>query len=290
MTLVELCAGSAAVSLRYLSARGRPPLAWQGGKRGYADQILAAMGLQPGGGRGADIVLVEPGPWGEAWEHWRRPEGRADTIERLRAWAEEDPRTLWERLRAAPVPAEVGERVATWAVLHFWSFGRKPVWANEATWRTHGFNAADAYGASYHAAHVAKGGKPRWDGGDAVLADVVNGLRALPSLSRVTVLRCSALDVPPIPGAVVYLDPPYEGTTCAYGHALPRPEVLALAERWRCAGASLVAVSEAAPLPLPGWHAHELGGPAGFGRTWSKQRREVLTLSRPAAGQLALIA
>lgn len=30
MTLVELCAGSAAVSLRYLDSRARPPLAWQG--------------------------------------------------------------------------------------------------------------------------------------------------------------------------------------------------------------------------------------------------------------------
>ena len=49
-----------------------------------------------------------------------------------------------------------------------------------------------------------------------------------------------------------------------------------------------VAVSEAEPLPLPGWHHHDLGGPVGVGRTWSKQRREVLTMSRPAAGQMGL--
>lgn len=67
-----------------------------------------------------------------------------------------------------------------------------------------------------------------------------------------------------------------------------RPAVLVLAARWQAAGASLVAISEASALPLPGWHAHELGGPSGFGRTWSKQRREVLTLSRPPAGQMAL--
>lgn len=35
-------------------------------------------------------------------------------------------------------------------------------------------------------------------------------------------------------------------------------------------------------------HAKEMLAVAGFGRTWSKQRREVLTLSRPASGQLAL--
>ena len=37
MTFVELCAGSAAVSLRWLRRGAKPPLAYQGGKRGYAD-------------------------------------------------------------------------------------------------------------------------------------------------------------------------------------------------------------------------------------------------------------
>lgn len=283
MTLVELCAGSAAVSLRALSARARPPLAYQGGKRGYADAILAAMGIQPGGWRG-DVVLVEPGPWGEAWEHWRQPSGRADTIERLRAWAEEDPRALWERLRAAPVPAEVGERVATWAVLQFWSFARKPVLPQGARWRTHG--AGNIWEPTeWRDRHGNVGSRPA-----SLLPQVAAGLAALPSLSRVTVLRCRAEDVPPMLGAVVYLDPPYSQTTCCYGHDLPRPEVLALAERWSRAGASLVAISEASPLPLPGWHTHGLGAAQEVERTWSKQRREVLTLSRPAAGQMALIA
>jgi hypothetical protein len=35
---------------------------------------------------------------------WRTLEGRADTIARLRAWADEDPRALWERLRAEGPP------------------------------------------------------------------------------------------------------------------------------------------------------------------------------------------
>lgn len=39
MTFVELCAGSAAVSLRWLRAGAKPPLSYQGGKRGYADAI-----------------------------------------------------------------------------------------------------------------------------------------------------------------------------------------------------------------------------------------------------------
>lgn len=287
--LVELCAGSAAVSLRYLSAKGRPPLAWQGGKRGYADQILGAMGLYPGQGRDAEIILCEPGPWGEAWDLWRTPAGRADTIERLRAWADEDPRTLWERLRAAPVPADPAERVATWAVLQLWSFARKPVHV-AGPWRTHGFNAAEAYNEQYRTDAAARGMKGCMGRKYKVdMTSLCADIGRLPDLSRLTVFRCDAAEVPPLPGAVVYLDPPYQGTTCAYGHDLRRLEVLAIGARWQAADASLVAISEAAPLPLPGWHAHELGGPSGFGRAWSRQRREFLTMSRPPCVQLGLL-
>lgn len=277
MTLVELCAGSAAVSLRYLFGRARPPLAYQGGKRGYADQILAAMGLRPGQGRDAEIVLCEPGPWGEAWDLWRTPAGRADTIERLRAWADEDPRALWERLRSAPVPADAAERVATWAVLQFWNFARMPVTV-AATWGVQGLNATEAYRREM---------RPETGSRDVRLPIMIADLAALPDLSRLTVFRCDAADVPPLPGAVCYIDPPYAGTTCAYGHGLERSRVVEIAERWRAAGAH-VFVSEAEPLPIEGWHVKELGGPAGFGRTWSKQRREFLTMSRPAQGQLSL--
>lgn len=268
--LIELCAGSAAVSLRYLSSTGRPPIAYQGGKRGYADRILAAMGLAPGAGGGSDVVLCEPGPWGEAWDLWRTPAGRAGTIDRLRAWGEEDPRALWERLTAAPVPTDAAERVATWAVLTHTGFGSKPVLVSDGAWDEHGLDTGYERGLA-------------WKCG---LDGVARRLERLPDLSRVTVFRCDAQEVPPLPGAIVYIDPPYQGTTCAYGHGLPRAEVLALAERWRAAGAALVAVSEQEALGLPGWRAHDLGAPAGSRRTWSKQRREVLTLSGPARQRL----
>lgn len=70
--------------------------------------------------------------------------------------------------------------------------------------------------------------------------------------------------------AYVYLDPPYQGAT-GYGWDMPRAEVLALARRWADAGA-VVAVSEAEPLPLEGWHHLELTREGG--------KPEFLTLSR----------
>ena len=62
-------------------------------------------------------------------------------------------------------------------------------------------------------------------------------------------------------------------------------DVLATAERWREAGC-VVAISEAEPLPLSGWHHHRLGKPHGRGRTFSAQKAEWLTLSAPPVGVL----
>lgn len=73
--------------------------------------------------------------------------------------------------------------------------------------------------------------------------------------------------------AFVYLDPPYVGAT-GYGWDMPRAEVLELARRWADAGA-VVAVSEAEPLALEGWHHLELTREGG--------KPEWLTISRPPA-------
>lgn len=71
----------------------------------------------------------------------------------------------------------------------------------------------------------------------------------------------------------VYLDPPYQGAT-GYGWDCPRESVLVLARAWERAGA-VVAISEAVPLDLEGWHHLEL--------TLRGGKPEWLTLSRPPA-------
>lgn len=289
MTLVELCAGSAAVSLRWLHPHAKPPIAYQGGKRAYADAILLAMGLRPGGGqRAGRVVLVEAGPWGEAWAHWAAG-GIPDTVERLRAWAGEDPRALWTRLKDAPVPTERAERVATWAVLSVWSYARKPIRADGARWRTHGFNVGMAYAVDYYRRlREQDGGPPAWlhwtQQTDFRLPQLIAAFDALPDLSRVEVHHGDVRTVSPLSDATVYIDPDYDGTT-GYGHSLPRADVLAIADAWRAAGCT-VAVSEATPLPLEAWYAHRLPKADGPGRNYSKQQSEWLTLSHPPVGVL----
>ena len=87
------------------------------------------------------------------------------------------------------------------------------------------------------------------------------------------------------PGCVAYCDPPYRGTT-GYGNDLPRTEVVELARRWADAGAA-VYVSEAEPIPElveEGWHTVEITSTrVGQKRTFSKQKREWLTMNRPPA-------
>lgn len=86
-------------------------------------------------------------------------------------------------------------------------------------------------------------------------------------------------------GSVVMIDPPYVGTT-PYAHDLPRGEVVRIARAWRDAGAR-VAVCEAEPireLVDEGWAFIDYADQrVGQKRTFSKQQREVLTMSEPAA-------
>lgn len=117
---VELCAGTAALSLRLHRDGARPPVSRMGAKTGYADTILRVLGLMPG--QRADRYLwCEPDPGVRLLLHAYRDAGLARAAAAIiRGWAAEDPRALWERLRAEGPPrlpdegADAGE-VARWA-------------------------------------------------------------------------------------------------------------------------------------------------------------------------------
>lgn len=84
-------------------------------------------------------------------------------------------------------------------------------------------------------------------------------------------------------GVIVYMDPPYVGTT-PYEDVLPREDVVRHALAYSALGA-VVAVSEAEVVEeLDGWHDTEItAGRKGQKRTFSKQKREFLTMNRPPA-------
>jgi hypothetical protein len=85
---------------------------------------------------------------------------------------------------------------------------------------------------------------------------------------------------------VVYMDPPYAGTT-GYAATLGRDEVVRHARAYAELGA-VVAISEA-EVVIPEWDAVEItAGRKGQKRTFSKQQAEWLTMNRAPAHRVAV--
>ena len=269
---VELCAGTAALSLR-LHARGaRPPVSRMGAKTGYADAILRVLGLAPGA-RAAHYLWCEPDPGVRLLlEAYRDADLARSAAAIIRSWSDEEPRALWERLRAEGPPRlpATGPEVARWAVVGAWSFRR---------------GEPESGYAPRAEPRVGSGGYLR-NGTDASLNYLQGAIDAAPTLPATIATDARTVDPPALPpGTIAYLDGPYQGTT-PYAHDLPRAEQVTLARRWQAAGA-VVCISEAEPIPeltADGWHAVRIDGERqGQKRTFSKQQAEWLTLSHPPA-------
>lgn len=307
-TWVEPFAGAAAVALRLVGGPTlAPPVAWMGGKRRYARRIVDAMGVPAG--RPARVVLADAGPWGWVWPLLLHPASAARVAEVLRGWTGEHPRELWDRLAAEPPREDLHGRAAQWlwlqartasAVPCWWDGGRpKSKQDTGSTWRMgeerskakRGTRTIAQAGGKWVMGSERRGrpqpigqnGRDEGEGGfrfPGTIADRVEAIAESFARIQVTVHPGDATGAllgwhaggAHLP-AFVYLDPPYAGAT-GYGWDFPRDAVLTMARTWRDVGAT-VAVSEAEPLGLPGWHHIELTRPGG--------KPEWLTLSRPPA-------
>ncbi len=272
---VELCAGSAAVTLRLIGGpRCLPPASYIGSKRFYSDAILAVLGLRAGQGAGS-VILVEAGPWAKVWRMLMSPGGCEAVAGMLRTLEGEDPRAVWDGLQAEIAVDEwMPPAVAAWLMLGAWSF-REGIPSS-------GFARSKAYDAPWVASTGEVGMRRVPTPGK--LADAVLALASVQWPYTVVCMEDAAglkpAQLPP--GVVMFMDPPYQGCT-GYGADLPRASVLEVARRWSDAGAT-VCVSEAEPLPLDGWHHVEITDCRRVQkRTFSKQKREWLTLNRRPA-------
>lgn len=269
---VELCAGTAALSLRLHAPGARPPVSRMGAKTGYADCILRVLGLAPGT-RAAHYLWCEPDPGVRLLlEAYRDADLARAAAAIIRSWADEEPRALWERLRAEGPPRlpATGAEVARWQVLGAWAFRR---------------GEPESGYAPRAEPRVGSGGYLR-DGTDASLERLQAAIGTAPTLPATIAPDARDIDPPALPpGTIAYVDPPYVGTT-GYAADLPRSEVVTLARRWQAAGAR-VCISEAEPIPeltADGWHAVRIDGERqGQKRTFSRQQAEWLTLSDPPA-------
>jgi len=272
---VELCAGTAALSLRLHHPRARPPVSRMGAKTGYADAILRVLGLRPGQGSAdrTHYIFCEPDQGVRLLlEAYRDRELALAAADIIRGWKDEDPKELWLRLRdEGPVK---GPKVDPREVAR-WSCGM--LWTVAGTWPGGGFCGPG---------HVSKAGKVPFPSGTTYPRHIAARFDRVPELPATLTDDARKVDPPRLPeGTVCYMDPPYLGTT-GYRHDLGRGAVLEIARKWEAAGA-LVCISEAEPigaLVADGWSVVEITGERkGQKRTFSKQQREYLTLSRPPA-------
>ena len=298
-TWVEPFAGAAAVALRLVGGRDlTPPVAWMGGKRRYARVIADAMGVPPG--PPARVVLCDAGPWGWVWPLLLEPGSARDVAGVLRLWQDRDPQDLWEVLVGRPPAHAVAVRAAQWLWIQARTASNVPAWWDG--WRT-GEGTRWEQGSAGGRPPQPIGQRGEWRMGEeqkksargtrtisqkglhgmvnpATISDRIEAVcDAFARVEGVVLVGpADATDVDPLSHCqqgwdpvFVYLDPPYAGAT-GYGWDCPRESVLELARGWQGAGA-VVAVSEAEPLELPGWHHLELTREGG--------KPEFLTLSRP---------
>lgn len=288
-TLVELCAGTASVSLWAL-ARCAPLTGFMGSKRRWAALFTEAMDCD----RPDRVVLVDAGPWGDVWAQLREPSIRHAVAGLLLVWDGRPVQDLWTECAGAPPSTDPVQRVAQYLWLQARSAGTIPVW-----WSPERERWESPTGSKTEAAHTRGGGAlmrrqkgaagRAYDsssgrdtrGGRAAekgcrgiqrpgtLARRVAALDRLP-WERVEVLAQDVRTVAPIPGARVLFDPPYLGCP-RYAVLLPREDVLTVALRHQQAGRVVVCEGEA--LPLEGWSARRL----------PNSRREWVTASWPLA-------
>ena len=341
---VELCAGLASVSLVLQGGRhARPPVSRMGNKRGYAEAILWACGLRQGQGA-RRFLWCEPDPGCSALlRAYGQPEVLREAAAIIRGWADEDPRELWERLKAeGPIRSGEAGEVARWAQVQSANEliplggDLKNTGEGGSTCANpmHGFHTtADklhrrisdrildfpAITVANDARQIDPREVARWarittanrliptvfsgtrwanaardtgpKGGMAhggadfctLIESLASGFDTGPTFPAITVAPdAREIDPPALPaGSVVFIDPPYVGTT-GYGHDLPREAVVEMARRWKDAGA-LVCISEQEALPelmAEGWHALDITSTRkGQKRTFSKQQTEMLTMS-----------
>ncbi len=123
LLFAELCAGTAAVSLKLEGGKhARPPVSRMGAKTGYGQALLQIMGLRCGLGAHRYLWCDPDAGVRLLLEAYRDHDLALAAAEVIRGWKDEDPRALWERLKAeGPVKGAEPREAARLVMLSGWS-------------------------------------------------------------------------------------------------------------------------------------------------------------------------
>ena len=251
-TLVEPCSGSAAFTLHLLGA-SRALLPYQGSKWRFRHSLTARAAKLGFQGRPKRVVLSDPGPWGHTLKVVVEPTRRRRLIDALKALAAEDPRDVYNRLHGGFVSPDDVEAAAEHLFLQRLSFSGKAVGQRDGRWVSPGFNTSSAYGLA---------GTERFGAVKPMVPSLIRVLQGYECQidASVSVVVHPHEARPPterVANTLVYLDPPYEGSTAYPNGSLQMTEVCTLAEAWRRSGAAVM-VSEQRGVPLASWSRERL--------------------------------
>jgi len=270
-TMVEPCAGSAAVTYHLLGAK-RAVLPFQGSKWRYRRAIESLIRKNGFTGPPAEVVLTDRGPWGPV-HRLLIGDGREEVIRYLESFDQQDAECVYLALQGHGASRDPALRAAEFLFLQRLAFSGKAVGLRDGRWVSAGFNRSSAYGI------------PATDKFGAVkpmIKSLITVLESYADLHRPIVSggQFDAGDFQVVDKRTfVLLDPPYAGTTPYPGASLPRERVVELALRWRDAGA-VVCVCEAWPIQElvdVGFQASQVDSVRKDGSPFKSKKAEYLT-------------
>jgi hypothetical protein len=262
--------------MHLLGAR-RAIVPYQGSKWRVRRQLTARAQALGFVGAPSHVMLADPGPWGSTMGVVLDPADRTELVTLLDGWTALDPRNLFDRLQGSPVPNDPIRYAAEHLFLQRLAFSGKAVGEWDGCWSSPGFNPTSAYGT------------PATESFGAVrpmlrsLVDVLRGY-SLVRPERWITIRGRSLTANGVGPTLVYLDPPYAGTTDYPNGSMSEAQVVRLAD-WYVGNGAAVMVSEQRGLPMigEGWERDRVWTGRDDGSPFRGQQEEWLTWC-PARG------
>lgn len=217
-----------------------PPVAYQGGKQRIAEAILDVIRVSKqamfydlccGSGaitfalinRGHDperIVMVDSGPFGMLWEAIGAGTFSLDRFEAEVRKIPTDPARVQSYVAALARYPLAEDAIYIFPILQAASFGGKAVGVEDGRWKHHGFRSLWLPTATSNRRSSVN---PMMPMPDTLLARMK---ACVPALRGVRGMHKSLEELTREPKAVVYIDPPYTGTTSYLGSEFDLPAVI----------------------------------------------------------------
>lgn len=299
-SIVELCCGTASLTYHLIGA-DRPLVPYQGTKWRYRKELVRVvreMGFEGPPDRALFCDKNEMWPFAHALLLNRQ--SRQRVIQRLVELNEQDPRAAWDYITSATVHLKDSDglsrararTIGNFLFLQRMAYGGKAVATvgdshPTRRWVTPGFNSTSAYGREATERFgavlpqlpslIRRLQRPWW-------GNVTLGVSTFAGMSATSVVEKLAYkyETHERPRTLIYIDPPYQGTTSYPGARLGRPDLVSMAQRLEEMGFRVL-ISELEPVePLThqGWLSQQIAGPSNGDAPIRSKSPEFVTYSR----------